>query len=473
MFQRILQWIREVLQKMIGTTSVQKALNVDIALSSDMASALTLWSQMYENGAPWLNKDISSLSLPAAIAGEIARAVTIEMAVTIEGSPRADYLAEQLERILPKLREKIEQGCAKGGLMMKPYIAGDQITVDFVQADQFYPVSFDANGNITACVFADQRTIGRDYCKRLEYHTMTPAGYVIRNMAFKSSVKDELGNQVSLGVVKDWAELKPEATIIGIEKPLFAYFRYPQANNVDPSSPLGVSCYSRATDLIKDADKQWSKLLWEFESGERAMYVDVDAFQKDTDGKPILPNKRLYRTLNATGEIGEANKLFDEWTPTLRELNFLNGLDAILRKVEFNCGLAYGTLSNPATVEKTATEIAASKQRSMATIVDAQKSLQSALEQLLWAIDVWTTLGKGPGQPLAPKGPYQVTFDFDDSLIVDSEARFSQDQRTVNMGAMPKYLFLMRNYGLDEVTAKRWVAEKQEETPPIDLFGGA
>jgi hypothetical protein len=42
--------------------------------------------------------------------------------------------------------------------------------------------------------------------------------------------------------------------------------------------------------LIESADRQWSDLLWEFESGQRALYVDALAFGKDADGYYIKVN---------------------------------------------------------------------------------------------------------------------------------------------------------------------------------------
>lgn len=470
MFQKLLQFIKEVWSKMIGSSNIKQALRVDVAINPEMASALQLWSLMYANKAPWLNKDIHSLNLPAAIAGEIARAVTIEMKVTLTGSPRAVFLQQQIDRLLPKLRQQVEYGAAKGGLMFKPYVNGKEIAVDFVQADAFYPVSFDANGNITSCIFADQRTIGRDYYTRLEFHKMTPAGCEIRNLAYKSSSPDTLGQPVPLAAVDEWANLAEFALVTDITKPLFAYFRYPQANNIDPASPLGVSCFSRAAEqtnngksLIQQADEQWSDLLWEFEGGQMALYADVTAFTKKADGTLELPHKRLYRALNSGANIGEDQK-FQEWAPTLRDVSLLNGLDAILRKIEFTCGLAYGTLSNPATVDKTATELKISNQRSYATITDAQKALETALDELFYAMDVWAT-----AYNLAPRGSYAVVYDFDDSVITDKDLQMSQDRQTVGMGGMPLYIFLMRNYGLDEATARQWVADKQAETPQ-DLF---
>jgi A118 family predicted phage portal protein len=451
---------------MLGQTSVKTALNVDIAVSADMANALQTWSLMYVNQATWLNNDIVSLNLPAAIAGEISKSTTIEMKVDVAGSARAEFLATQLGKLLPKIRQMVEYGCAKGGLMFKPFVNGDEIDIDCIQADQFFPISFDANGNIIACVFADQRTVGNSYYTRLEYHTMTPQGCLIKNIAYKSSTSSDLGQQISLTEFDAWKDLVPEATITDIKKPLYAYFRFPMANNIDPSSPLGVSCYARAVDLIKQVDIQWSNLVWEFESGKRAIYADTDAFDKTSDGKPILPNKRLYRTLSKAGNIVDDSDLFTEWSPEFREASILSGLDAMLKKVEYACGIAYGTISDPQEQVKTATELKTSRQRTYATISDTQKALQAAIEQLLYAMDVWASLSR-----LSPKGPYQATFTFDDSIITDMDSQFSHDSQALGLQVMSKVEFRMRNYGEDETTAKKKIAEIQNEQQPTDFFG--
>jgi len=455
MFTKILQWIQEQIGKMLNTSTVKDALKIDVAMSPEMTTALQKWALMYVNQASWLSDEKKSLNLPAAIAGEIARAVTIEMDVEISGSARAKWLELQMENALKNIRQNVEFGVAKGGLMMKPYIAGDTVAVDFVQADCFYPVSFDANGHITACVFSDTKIMGRFYYTRLEYHQMTSAGCQITNSVYKADSKDTLGRLDSLSSVPAWAELQPEATITNIPRPLFAYFRYPQANNIDPTSPLGVSGYARAVELIEQADGIWGDLLWEFESGKRALYVDELALGKDTGGKAVLANRRLFRTLNVGGAKDD---FFEEWSPTLREQNYINGLDAVLKKIELSCGLAYGTLSDPNTVDRTATEIISSKQRSAATIVDCQKALEDALEDLLYAVDVWGTLGN-----LAPRGAYEAAYHWDDSIVTDSVAQFAQDSQAIGLQVMSKVKFLMRNYGMTEEMAKKEIAQIQAE----------
>lgn len=472
MFTKILAWIREVWQKMIGTSNVKQALNVDVAMSPTMVDALQKWAAMYINQSPWLAGNMQSLNLAASIASEIARAVTIEAEITVTGSARADYLQIQLQPVLNALRTTTEYAAAKGGLMFKPYINGDKITVDLVQADQFYPVAFDANGNMTACVFSDQKTIGGYFYIRLEYHAFLADGYYnITNTAWKSSTRDVLGNQIPLSSVPDWADLLPEAVIANVKAPLFAYFKMPFANNIDPTSPLGVSIYSRAAQgdncLIQQADQMWTDFLWEFESGKRALYTDPMAFQKDTTtGKPVLPDRRLYRLLDLQGKIDKQG-LFEEWTPTLRETSILNGLDAILRRIEFACGLSYGVLSNPEAVALTATEIKAGKQRYYATVTDTQKALQSAIDGLLYAMDVWATLGR-----LTSAGKYIATYWWDDSVVADHDTAFTQDLQVLGQ-VMSKVEFRMRNYGEDEETARKMIAMMDSETQPVSFFDNA
>lgn len=456
---------------MIGAADIKSALKIETAISPYMTTNLVRWALMYRGWSQYLNDDVKSMGLPQAISSEIARSITIEMKVSLSGSARAKYLQQQIDKVVPRLRQQVEYGCALGGMAFKPYVVRGQIAVDFVRADCFLPVAFDHNGNITSAVFSDTRQVGKDYLTRLEFHALEGTTYTVRNMAFKSTVRDQLGQRIPLTDVEDWAELSEETTIQNVTKPLFGYFRYPTANYIDPQSAMGVSCYARAVDLIEDADRLYSNLIWEFESGKRALYVDIAAFDRDTTGKPILPDRRLYRALNATGPVGE-NALFQEWSPEFRDASIKSGLDSVLKKIEFNCSLAYGTLSDPQNIERTATEMKITQQRFFALVTDAQKALHNALDALLDAMDVYITITPSLSNAV-PRGAYTMVVDFDDSVIVDKESQMQQDRQAVSMGVMPKWLFLTRNYGLDEATAKQWVQEVQQTQPTEPTFGGA
>lgn len=431
---------------LFGKNDVKRAFGVEPAVTGNMTEQVGLWCAMYENSAPWLGGRTKSLNLPAAVASELARLVTLELKTKVAGSARADFLHAQYAPVADGLRRWVELGCAKGGLVMKPYVANGKIAVDYVQADCFVPTAFDSSGNITGAVFADQIKRGGRIFTRLEYHQLADGMYTVRNAAFSGGGKGALGAAVPLSSVAEWAGLETKTVMANIERPLFSYFRPPQANTADVYSPLGCSVYARAVDLIKEADRQYSRLLWEFESGERAVYVSDLAFKKGVDGKPILPDRRLYRTL-AVDDAGR--KMFEDWSPQFRDAGLQNGLNVLLRKIEYNCGLAYGTLSDVQDVDKTAEEIRSSKQRSYSTVCDLQKALKTALEELVGAMDVLCTL-----YGLCPEGDYAVSFEFDDSIVADRRAEFAEKQQLVAAGIMQPWEFRMWYFGETEEQAK-------------------
>ena len=353
----------------------------------------------------------------------------------------------QYSEIVEEIRIPLEYGCAKGGLVFKPYVKGGEIAVDYIQADAFFPLQFNNSGQITAAVFVERITKGTTYYTRLERHELKGNIYTIKNTAYMSLSSSTLGSTISLESVEEWKDLQEEMSISNVQKPLFGYFKPAVANTIEPASPLGVSVYSKAIELIDEANKQFERFCWEFESGERALFANSMAFKLDKNGKLQLPDKRLYRTLDV-----EDVDFFKEWSPDFRDASLSNGLDRIFRQIEFSCGLAYGTFSDVDSSEKTAEEIRVSKQRSFSTISDNQKSLRNALCDLVYAMDVWCTLYN-----LAPMGSYSISFDFDDSIAADRQTEFEEKRKLVDSGIMQPWEFRMWYFGEDEETARNAV----------------
>lgn len=468
MLQRFLTWIRGVFSKMLHINDAKRALKVDVAISSEMQTAIDQWAAMFMDKAPWLDDTTQSLGLASAVAGEIARLTTVELESTITGSPRADYLQGEYERVLADLRSRVETAAAGGGLVFKPYVDGEHIAVDCVPAWRFFPTAFNSQREVTGAVFVEQVTKGKTYYTRMEHHQLTDEGYTIRNLAFSSLTLGTLGNPCSLGAVDEWADLEPELTIrykdgTAPEGVLFSYFRMPFSNTVDPESPLGVSVYSRAVGLIKEADRQYSRILWEYEGSELAVDASQGALQvKGPDGKaPVLPprSKRLFRELAI--DQGQGGDLYKVFNPEIRDTSLFNGLDKILKRIEFNCNLAYGTLSDPQNVDKTAEEIRSSKQRSYSAVCDVQQALQGALEHLVWAMDFYATLYK-----LAPRGEYEVNFTWGDGVLQDTDKEYMRRKELADNGYLRPEKFVAWYFGISEEEAKDYLPET---APP--MFG--
>lgn len=445
----MIDYIRQVINKLFPKKNIKEAMNVDVAISDEMGEAIDLWGKMYKDESPWLDKNTKSLNLAAAIASELSRLTTLEMQSEITGSKRADYLNEQYRKVIEDIRRVTEYAAAKGGLIFKPYIDGDNIAVDYVQADEFLPVKYNSSGNITAVIFTERLRKGNKIYTRLEYHDLLEEGYYISNTAYVNENNDDtLGKQIPLKEVQEWAYLEPEVLLQNIDKPLFSYYKIPIANTIDTRSPLGVSVYARAVNLIKEADRQYSRTLWEYEGSELAIDVDIDMIKDDNlpEGK-----ERIFRKLDP-----EKGGFYEVYSPAIRDENLFNGLNKILQRIEFNCGLAYGTLSDVQMVDKTAEEIRSSKQRTYSMVVDMQKGLQHALEDLIYAMDIWATIMG------VAKGEYEVSFGFDDSLVVDSKTEQTIMLQEVSAGLIKPEMYLMERYGVTEEQAKEMLPSMNE-----------
>ena len=241
MFENMKNFFERMKHGMFDKRAVRTAISSDIAVSDEMCGAMELWREMYENQG--------GLHLPAAIAFEMARMVTIELKSVISGSARADFLNECYGTVIENIRIPVEYGCAKGGLVMKPYVSDGKIYVDFIQADKFFPTAFDETGRITGAVFVQNRKSGGKFYTRLEKHNLRGNVYEISNSAFCSNEGNSLGTPVTLADIPEWAGLAETVSVGNVKQPLFGYFKPAIANTVDPSSPLGVSIFANSVNL--------------------------------------------------------------------------------------------------------------------------------------------------------------------------------------------------------------------------------
>lgn len=517
--------IQEIIKKMmIGTRTIEQTLHVTPAISSKMEEAIQLWTDMYKNESPWLHEPsyndptrVVSLGLPAMISSEKARMCLLEFKseittpteevevdnpeyqepepdalgniipsaqppTIIEEQPvgptdRAEFLNKEYTKLKEQLRKQLEYAIAKGGMVIKPYVIKNEdgsysMGFDFIQADNFFPLAFDASGNITEAAFVDTKFEKNVVYRRLEYHKWKGKSVHVINKAFKSTNNQvqgdvtgmDLGKEIPLSEVPEWKDLAPDTEIAPVQQPLFAYFKMPQANTIDTLSPLGVSGYSRAVSLIKDADMQYSRLLWEYEAGEMAIDIDRDAlnFQEDTDGKgnpitySVTPNlqKRLFRKV----DLGESNT-YQPYAPSLRDTSYMSGLNTILMRIEDVCAISRGSLSDVTSEARTATEIKILKQRTYSENLEIQHTLEEALKKVIYIMDVYCDLYQ-----ITPKGEYDASFEWDDSVIVDVDAELSKRITLMQNGLAGKLETRMWYFGETERQAQEALLKIEDES---------
>ena len=482
-FSRLIAFIKGVVRRMIRYEDVESVEHIESPLSTDMVNALDAWYQMYTNQPSYLSEEVSTLGLPSLICHELARQITLELKWNITGTkrdenaealtnPRSEFLKAEFEKCMTKLRERLEQGCAAGGMIIKPYLKGEHLYFDWTMDWSIYPIAFDDEGNLSDVVFRDSYTQGKSFYTRLERHTRAGNDVKITQRAFKSSTRESIGSEVSLTEVPLWAEAQPELLVKNVDGQMFGWFRVAAANNVDPESPMGLSVFSKAMDLIEDADRQYSRLLWEFEASEMAIDVDPQVLRpsgqnRDGSTRYEMPklNKRLFRGV----DMGQ-DETYNVFAPTIRDASLLNGLNQILMRVEDQAGLSRGTLSDANAEARTATELRIIRQRSYATIADNQKALETCLRDVIRVMDKYTSLYQ-----LAPEGDYEVSFEWDDSVITDTEQQMNERLTLMNAGVMSKTELREWYFGetkaqataaIDAITAEQ-VAEMAQMLPTV------
>ena len=336
-------------------------------------------------------------------------------------------------------------------------------------ASTILPLASNAKGkNASAWIKskADKDTVYR----RLEYHKWQGNTVKIENRCYKSlndktqelSTGVDLGQEVPLTEVPEWKDLQATTTIKNVHRPLFAYFKPPEANTIDPTSPLGVSGYNRAIQLIKDADIQYSRLLWEYEAGEMAIDIDRDAFlwkldKGDTDrGYSVLPSgqQRLFRQVDISD-----NETFQYYTPELRDTQYIQGLNTILMRIEDVTGLSRGTISDAAAEARTATELKILKQRSYQTNADIQQALEDTLKDVIYVMNVYCDLYQ-----ITVPGEYDTSFEWDDSIIVDIDTELNKRLTLLSNGISSKLETRMWYFGETEDQARQALTQIQAET---------
>lgn len=427
---------------------------------------------------------------------------TVIVETTKGPEERAKYLNEQYHnKLLSKIRTQLEYGIAKGSLIIKPYVikkkldevAGVESTgqvedsydidFDFIQADCFYPFAFDSSGNLSEVAFIQTKTDKDTLYTRLEYHKLEGNKVTILNKAFKqlnggqsnhNPKSASLGTEVPLSAVYEWKDLLPKAEVQNVDRLLFGYFKMPEANTIDPHSPLGISGFARAKTLIREADKQYSRLLWEYEGGELAVDIDRDALRTVNDGKgnPHQVASHLQQRLFRNVDVDINGETYNVFAPQLRDGNMINGLNAILMRIEDVCALSRGTISEVAAEARTATELKILRQRSFSSNLDIQKALEAALKDVIYTMNTYCTIynivGDTPrtnnGVDTSKMGDYEVSFEWDDSIIVDEDIELQRRISLMEKGIASRVETRMWYYGETEKQAREALSKINEES---------
>lgn len=440
-------------------TDIEKVFGVKLISSSEMNCALKNWDRISTGKPPWLSADneIETINMAKHISDTRAKLTTLDIGIAVSGSPRADYLQELADDLLKRLPDRVAEADRLGGLMIK----WNGETWDYILPGNFGITAKDDNGEIAGAIFAAHTSQGHTHYTRLEYHRFEGADteggriYRVTNKAFKNqlSTKGEvtLGAEVALSKVDAWAHIMPEVYIRNLEKPLFAHYRIPGTNAIDPSSPLGLSVFANALTEIKAIDIAVSRKNMEVEDSKHITFVGQSLIQNARNRNVELP--RFVKGLGM-GLSDTETSAVHEHVPTMLTDQRIKDINFDLSMAGVKCGFSEGVfVLDGQTGMITATQVEADDRDTIQTIKGDRDALRDALEQAFYGANALVTL-----YGLAPLGEYEVNFNFGDITYSYEEDKAAW-RAYVMQGWVPAWLYFVKFEGMSEEEAKALTAE--------------
>ena len=441
--------------------------NITPIISAEVEQLIEYCARVYQGRPDWEDAEnhIKTINMAQTISSEMARLVTLGIGIKFEGSARAKWLQEQVDKIYYELRKWVEYGCAYGTVILKP----DGDTVKLYVPGQ-YEITEQNGGRITGVVFHNSAYDEQadKYYERLEYHRFENGVYVISNKCFSGSSPNGCNEPVDIKLTP-WANLREEARILYVKKPLFAPLRTPHANNLDHSCPVTLPIFSDALEELRDLDVAYSRNAKEIEDSKRTVLLDSDTLLPS--GGKVTNNPHNWEAQRESLGLpdmvknvrGDGQKMFyQEINPTLNTEIRIKGINNLLSIIGFKSGFSNGHLVlDQKTGRMTAREVESDDARTIQTVKDHRDQLESCVKDLSYAMSKIADLYK-----LAPSGTYEIVFDFGDITYNRDEDR-ARYWGYVLAGRFPFWRFLVKYEGYTEKDAKEIEREAEQKTPTL------
>lgn len=389
--------------------------------------------------------------------------------ITLEGEKEQEFVDRVLEEnnFLVKANEMQEKAFALGTVAIIPRVVGMDITeegpvpgsaegivMDYVTVEHIWPFAWQ-NGIITECAFSSVVTInGDDYCY-LQVHHKVNGLYDIENRVYRYH-NGNVDAEVALTDVPGF-ELVPPVVHTGSDRRQFVIDRPNIANNYDDNTPLGISVFANAIDVLKGVDVAYDSYVNEFVLGKKRIMVKPSAL-KYLDGEPAFdPDDLAYYVLPEDIQDGAVITPIDM---TLRTQEHNTGIQDQLNLLSSKCGFGENHYRFDQGSVATATQVISENSTMFRTIKKHEIILEQVLIELCRIILRLGNMAMNAGLD----EDVEISIDFDDSIIEDKQSDFARDMQLLNAGIMNDWEFRAKWMNEDYETAKKMLPKMEDMT---------
>lgn len=401
---------------------------------------------------------IEEINFTSIFANKLANFVVSDSTVDIVGSSkRTQMLTDTLNLVMDKSKKVVGMQLGYGGVCLVPYINNGEILYTIVEQDRLTIDKKDGEKITGATLLAEQKTI--------TYGSITDTyfrwvNYKIENgiLTITQKYTDKQGSEIDVSNIPEWASINPVEMIMNVDRVLFGYIQSPINNRIG-NDKYGVPITFGCEHTIAEIKECLRQIAREFALSEKFVGVDVSMFDKDAQGRPKLPRNGLFKTFRS-----DTDDFFQEFSPAIRESSYYARLQELYTRLEKEIGVSKGFLTDMESSNATATEIKRAMYDTFTLVADIRKCFEKGLQDFIYACNVLANRYN-----LSPLGDYELTFNWDYSLLTDTEVEFNHYMQGVSQGVIKKEelrQWIMPNETLEE--SKRAIEEIEQATPSID-----
>ena len=380
--------------------------------------------------------------------------------VSINAGDYEERLNDILQENNFKVRanQLVEIAFALGTGALVEYLGADgNPVIDYIRADMIYPLSWD-NGDITECAFGSNRIVDGKEIIYLQIHRKgispeegedalqeNPDTYYIENKYVDAESGKELDTPDSVLPLID----------TGYDRPFFQIITPNICNNIDLDSPLGVSVYANSISQLKGCDLVYDSYMNEYVLGRKRILVPLSnakrQMQEDGVSVPAFdPNDTVYYLLP---DDRNNSQNLTEVDMTIRASDHELGIQRCLDILSLKAGMGTGRYQFENGGVKTATEVISDKSDLYQNRQKNAIIIEAALISMAQAV---AFLDSG-------RADLDVTIDFDDSIIEDTNTTIDRNIKLVQAGLRSKLKAIMEIDKCTETEAKEELARIKED----------
>ena len=452
--------VRKFFMKLLNIETIEEATGLTTLLSAEMRTAVEKWAEMYAGCAPW-HKDSVQCGVEKSLAGALSMPVGQELRLKVYGKP--------IEEAMMKLNEEsykiIEYFTSFGSCVLRPMFSAGRLQYELIPLGNYLPTSYDIDGTLTGAAITKHIDAGKKKYLLVEQHEYSNGNHSVTEKLYEQEGNGSILKAVPLTATPQTAQLTESFTWEGVERPFIIEFRNRETNRIDGSN-VPVALISGAEGLIKDADEQYTRMIWEQEAGKMRVFADQDLFRtrqgKDNEAENVTVDPKLRNVfVKLNGDTTDSGQKITPYAPALRTDSQKAAMQEILKRIELAVNVGKGTLSELEQVQQTATQFSGGRKAFYSKVDTYESELEEKYTRCAYVFAYMASAYTGV--------PFNDTIEVSwaDGLRKDPVQERQLDKADVAAGLMNKYEYRMKWYGEDEATAKANVPQQEES----DMFG--